>query len=65
MFFLDQISTELNYWGGEGEDVETNLFSNDNVQIVFSLVDMRAHWDNTAHTGRIGLGWPDGWGVHN
>jgi len=46
-------------------DIGKTLFSNDNVQIVLSLINVSAHGNNARDSVRISLGWASGWGMHD
>lgn len=46
-------------------DIRKALFRNDHIKVVFRLIDVCAHGDDTTHPVRIRFRWPRGRCVHN
>lgn len=61
------MSVQSHEWGSVCVCVwlETDLFGHDNVQIVFSLIDVRAHRNDAAHARRVRLRWSHRRSMHN
>ncbi len=49
----------------QATDISKTLLSNDNIQIVLSLVNVGGHWDNAGDSVWVDLGWTGRWSVHD